>query len=230
MKHQLTKYSTLVAASCLSLALGIQAFAESEMQQLASVSAGQPAFESVVEQDAEVNSAGCTDSCCGDSCGGSSCKKSCYSGTCGNGRNCCCEAVCCPKRVTEDVKKHCWLVKPELVCIPGFRFQCNWNRDKCCNRGDCCDTCTGGDGCCSKGSCCECSPLTCGRVRCVNVLEKHEYKCDECGYEWEAKCVRTGNGCCRSKGGCNCPSCGSKNGCCAASKRAATDVQLTSAE
>ena len=229
MSHQLTQlaFRAMAIAGCISLVLGIQAFAEPQLQQRYLVSVGEHAQETLAEQDTEVHPTGCTDSCCG---GGDRCKKSCCDGGCCNGKNCCCEAVCCPKRITEEVKKNCWLVKPELVCIPGFRFQCNWNRDKSCNRGNCYDTCTGGEGGCSKGSCCECAPPTCGRVRCVNVLEKHEYKCEECGYAWEAKCVRTSNGCCRSKGGCNCPSCGSKNGCCADSKRVAADVQLTSAD
>ncbi len=96
-------------------------------------------------------------------------------------RNCCREPVCCPKCVTQDVEKSCWLVNSELVCIPGFRWP--WEcRDGGCDCGG-----EGGDGC----AC----PPKCGRVRCVNVLEQHKYTCKECGYEWEVKCVRRGNSC-----------------------------------
>lgn len=103
---------------------------------------------------------------------------------CSEGGSGCCscrEPLCCPKCVTEEVEKSCWLVKSELVCIPGFRWP--WE----CRAGDC--DCGGevGDGC----AC----PPKCGRVRCVNVLEQHKYTCKECGYEWEVKCVRRGNNC-----------------------------------
>ena len=192
---------TLSAASCLSLLIGIHAFAESPRQQpdaVATASGG----ETVVAQDADVTPAGCTDSCCGSG-------------------NCCGEAVCCPKRVTEEVKKHCWIVKPELICIPGFRFQCNWRSHR--SNVPCDDCCTTDNGCR------DCAPPKGGRVRCINVLEKHEYTCEECGYEWEVKCVRTRKGCCRGKEDCRCPSCGCKSGCCAGRDVPDSDVNLTSA-
>ena len=101
---------------------------------------------------------------------------------CGNSRcQCCCEPICCPKCFTEEVEKSCWLVKSELVCIPGFRWP--WE----CRKGDC--NCGGG-----VGDGCVCPPK-CGRVRCVNVLEQHKYTCEECGYEWEVKCDCHGNNC-----------------------------------
>lgn len=136
-----------------------------------------------IQQDAQVEQTGCTDSCCG----APSCSTS------------CCKAVCCPKKVTEEVKKHCWCVKAKQICIPKWQFSLNFGT---CNKKnvDCGD-------CCSSGTCCDCPPPACGRVRCINVLEKHEYKCEECGYEWEVKCVRAGRKTC-SCDGCSCPSCG----------------------
>lgn len=213
------KIFALSVAGCLSLLFGIQAFAESVIQQPSTV-AGVAAVshEVSMEQDEAVSPAGCTGSCCdGDCCGNKGC--------CSKG-NCCCEAVCCPKCVTEEVKKHCWKVKPELVCIPGFRFSwsCLENR---CKKG-CCDDCCGDD-CCSTGKCCDCAPPRCGRVRCINVLEKHEYTCEECGCEWEVKCVRTNKGRCSS--GCRCPSCGHKNDCCAECEKPNREkVQLASTD
>ena len=132
----------------------------------------------------------------------------------------CCEAVCCPTQVTEEVKKHCWKVNPELVCVPGFRLP--WLcRDK--SRVLCDDKCCG-DECC--GCCQECCEPQCGRVRCVNVLEKHEYTCAECGWEWEVKCVRSARGC-RGEADC-CPSCGS-SGCCTDDQTPAEEIHLAMA-
>lgn len=205
----------LISVGCLCLLIAWQAFAADPIQQPNSVDANQETAIAISTQDAAVTPTGC----CDDDGNRGDCNRGCCGG------NCCCEAVCCPKKVTEEVTKHCWKVKSEMVCIPGFRFECNWRKSKCCQgKGGC--GC--GDTCCSSGSkCCDCGPPTCGRVRCINVLEKHEYTCDECGYEWEVKCVRTGNGCCRS-GGCSCPSCGA-SGCCASTDSAEADVQLTSA-
>lgn len=198
----------LTIATGLSLAIGLQAFAESQLEQPRSVANGVASISTVVVDQAQgVTPAGCTDSCCG---GGECCVSDC----CGS---CCGEAVCCPNRVTEEVKKHCWKVKYENVCIPGFRFECNWVKKR--NNG-----CDCGDTCCSSGSC---GTPTCGRVRCIKVLEKHEYTCDKCGYEWEVKCVRSGNNC-NGDGGCCCPKCGI-GGCCASTDTENCDIQLTSA-
>lgn len=102
---------------------------------------------------------------------------------CCEGESCssCCEPICCPKCFTEEVEKSCWLVKSELVCIPSFRWPWECRKDGCNCGGEV------GDGC----AC----PPKCGRVRCVNVLEEHKYTCEECGYEWEVKCVRRDNNC-----------------------------------
>ena len=178
--------------------------------------------EALTSLDADVKPAGCCDAGGDAGCGRGQ-------GCCGSSQ--CCKAVCCPKKVTNEVKKHYWLVKPEMVCIPGFRFECNWGKRRGSQKGGCCkDTCCESDTCCSGDKCCANDPgkPTCGRVRCINVLEKHEYKCDECGYQWEVKCVRKGGrGSCCGKGDCCCPSCG-----CAAANgevNREADVQLTSA-
>ena len=147
--------------------------------------------------DTQINLANCCDGNCPVNCKSGNCKK-CYCIKC--------QGVCCPKVVEKEVKKHCWKVSPKLVCIPGFR----WPWEKCKTRKDeCCDRCVGGcDECLSK-SC----KLPCGRVRCVNVLEKHEYTCKKCGYEWTAKCVCTSKCSKKSNACCNCPECGNV-GCC----------------
>ena len=214
MKINYAKFlQVLTATCCLSLIVVLQSSADTRLEQPRSVTNAK-SFASLAEVERlhGVTPVSCTDSCCGG-------------GACSGG-NCCCEAVCCPKRVTEEVKQHCWKVEPELVCIPGFRFQCNWNSPKCGRSG--CDTCCGDV--CSSGhdNCC---PPKCGRVRCIHVLEKHEYTCEKCGYEWEAKCVRASKACgCRDS--CNCPACGTA-GCCASVDgvtSGATDaVQLTAA-
>jgi len=141
------------------------------------------AAEDVVTSDSAVIPAGCNE--CASCDGGSCCSSD--------------HAVCSPKRVTEEVKKHSWLVKPKLVCVPGFRWP--WECGGKSANHDCGDTCSG-EGCDrDKG----CAPR-CGYVRCVNVLEKHNYKCKKCAIEWEVKCVRRGNRC--SGGGDRCPRCG----------------------
>jgi|GEM_PF-4488639 len=216
-----TAFHLLVGASCLSLALGMQAFAQPQLQHPQSI-----AKDAALVQDQGVTPAGCCEPGCSVS-----------DGCCGNegGCNRCCnQYACCPKKVTEEVKKHYWEVKNKMICIPGFRFECNWNKDKCCQQGcGCGDTCCS-DTCCSSRCCanscekCRCSDPgkpTCGRVRCIKVLEKHDYTCDECGYEWEVKCVRSGNrrSCCE-KDGCCCPSCG-----CASVTPEDAEVQLTAA-
>lgn len=201
----------LISASCLSLLVAWQAFAAEPIQQPNSLETDLEAATAIATQDTAVTPAGCCDGGCD-----SGCKKR----GCSNG-NCCCEAVCCPKKVTEEVKKHCWKVESKMVCIPGYSFECNWRKNSCC-KGSCgCD-----DTCCSNGSCNDCGTPTCGRVRCINVLEKHEYTCEECGYEWDVKRVRKGNSRCKS-GCCDCPSCGA-GGCCASTDTPESDVLLTS--
>lgn len=187
--------AVIVAVCCVSLLAAANAVGDVDSQGTTQ-NIRQPASaplsaigETPLKHDANVAPAGCDGDCCGDSC--------CSGGSCGK-CSCCTKAICCPKCVTEEVKKHCWLVKPKMICIPRFQFNLfshhSAKADVCC-----------GDGCTCE-ACCQ-RPAPCGRVRCINVLEKHEYKCEECGYEWEIKCVRTGNtrSCCK---GCSCPSCG----------------------
>ena len=207
----------VLAVTILCLLLAWQARAAQKLQQPQSVASEAFVTTATTELAPLVTPVGCCEeSGCPDN------KHDCK----GEG-NCRCKAVCCLKKVTEEVKKHYWTVKPELVCIPSFRFECNWGKSKCGKNEGCCDC---GDTCCSSGECRGNDPgkPTCGRVRCINVLEKHEYTCEECGYEWEAKCVRTGSGRCCPTRGCNCPKCGKSN-CCAAADDGSSDVQLTSA-
>lgn len=205
-------------ATSLILAAAIQVFAATEIKQPTAVRIQDPAD---VFLEGELDQLVTPTSCCE---GGTCCSSSnrCNSGSCGS---CCCKPVCCPKKVTEEVKQHCWKVKPEWICIPGFRFECNWGKSQCSERGGCCDC---GDSCCSSANrCCDADTPTCGRVRCVNVLEKHEYTCEECGWEWEVKCVRTGQGCCHSQGN-SCPNCGKSGGCASVEAAARAEVQLAS--
>ena len=96
-----------------------------------------------------------------------------------------CQAVCCPRRTKEKVKKHCWNVLCENVCVPAFQ----WPWERCCKP-------------------------KCGRVRGIHVLEKHEYECTKCGYEWSVRRVcSSGNGGC-ARGGACCPDCGAAGASC----------------
>ena len=207
-----------MAGACyLGLLIVWQSMAASTAQQPTSVDAQRAEPSAVTEQDTAVTPAGCCD---GGRCSASA-NNDCSNGCC---EESCCEPVCCPKKVTEEVKKQCWKVQPKMICIPGFRFECNWRKNKCCQSKNGCE-----DTCCDERCCCkDPGTPTCGRVRCINVLEKHEYTCEECGYEWEVKCVRTNQGCCPCGNGC-CPSCGA-SGCCAANETVAADVQLISAK
>lgn len=203
---------TAAMIGCLALPIVSQWKSTAEARETVSQdSANVVAEESHLQQDTNVTPTMCADTCCGDGC----CK-----GTCSN-KKCCCKAVCCPKCVTEEVKKHCWLVKPKLICIPKFQFNLFADNSRQGNV-DC------GDSCCSN-DCGSCDSSSCGRVRCINVLEKHEYTCEECGYEWEVKCVRTGKKRCCSKKR-SCPSCGCRCKCCADLDDSATNLRLASAE
>jgi len=115
----------------------------------------------------------------------------------------------------EEVEKHCYNVCAEPICIPKFRWPwecCKKKSRDGCDCGDC-------DSCCSDDSCTCCTTAKCGKIRCINKLEKEKYKCDACVTKWKA--VRKGCACC--DGGC----CG--NGCCAETSKA-SDVVTVSAE
>ena len=127
----------------------------------------------------------------------------CDSLCCDHGQGKCCrengKAICCPKRVEKEVKKHFRKVNSEIVCIPKFR----WPWERCASGNSSCDRCCGNERTAKHGCC----PPLCGRTRCIHVLEKHETKCKECGYEWQIKYIRG-----KSPAGC-CPSCGGKSCC-----------------
>jgi len=99
-----TTLRLLATASCLTFVIGLQVFAASQIEQPKSI---EPVATLNVKHDQKLTPAGCTSSCCG-------------------GETASDRAVCSPKRVTKEVKKYCWKVKSEMICIPSFRFQCNW--------------------------------------------------------------------------------------------------------
>jgi len=170
-KHPYKYFVILFAAAGLAVGMMFNAVAEPQ-------SLRQPVSLATNVVDTQVTPAGCDCTCPKDSC-------------------CCSQSVCCPKVVEKEIKKHCWKVTPELVCIPKFRWPWQQSSAKSPSCGDGCD-----------GGCQSCQP-SCGRVRCINVLEKHEYTCKQCGYEWSIKRVCSSNGSCDSAAGC-CPDCGCK--------------------
>ncbi|QDS96775.1 hypothetical protein HG15A2_00330 [Adhaeretor mobilis] len=135
---------------------------------------------------------------------------------------CVCDPDCyqCESEIKkEEVEKHCYNVCAEPVCIPKFRWP--W---ECCKKScqsSCCDSCCGG---CDCTACCDgnCTNKHCGKIRCVNNLEKEKYTCDVCVTEWKA--VRKSCGCCNG-GGCD----GCSDGCCALNGKA-SNVATASAE
>ena len=155
----------LLGTVCLAALVTMNAVAEQQASK-------QPVALASAEVDAQVVPTGCTRGRCTRSCP--------Y-----------CKDVCCPALKEKEVKKHCWKVTPDLVCIPGFRWP--WHR------------CTAESPQC--GDDCQRAKPRCGRVRCVNVLEKHEYTCKKCSYEWTVKQVCSGS-CSFDSGDCCCPDCG----------------------
>jgi hypothetical protein len=103
---------------------------------------------------------------------------------CGS-QHCQCELICRPQKVSLAEEKSLWKVTCEYVCIPGFRFPWECRQKQC-----------------------GCEPLVCGTVRAVNVLEKEEYECETCGYEWEVTCVRRSGD--AGNAGCQCPRCAAR--------------------
>ncbi|MGN6548084.1 MAG: hypothetical protein ACTHK7_23820 [Aureliella sp.] len=67
-----------------------------------------------------------------------------------------CTKVCCPEKVTKKEKESCWEVECKEVCIPPVRFP--WMK---------------------------CWPLSCGRIRVVNVLKKEETEVEKCEVKWK---------------------------------------------
>lgn len=147
----------------------------------------------------------------------------------GYGEGCCssCEParLCCQNEVkTVTVKKHCYEVECEDICIPPVTLpKCSLWGNKCCDRSDCCsDGCgCGTEGC--QDSCGEscgpkspgwlqklCSTLTACRIRQVNRMKKKEYEVEECVCEWSVVCLPN-SGCAK---GCA-DDCGPPASCCA---------------
>jgi hypothetical protein len=83
----------------------------------------------------------------------------------------CPRCKCCVSEVEiVKIKKPCWEVECEPVCIPRVTFP--WElKDS-------------GKGC---GWFC-CPPAKCGKVRMVHVLKPQEYECQECQYKFTPVC------------------------------------------
>jgi hypothetical protein len=84
-----------------------------------------------------------------------------WAGACGGTCPQCQCRTCEPVPVKTTQEKHCWEIVCKDICIPSFKWP--WE------------------------SCCE--PPPCGRVRTVKQLKKVTYKCEKCGYKWEAPSV-----------------------------------------
>ncbi len=93
----------------------------------------------------------------------------------------CGNRTCHAVPVTTSVKKNCYEVERQEICIPQVCFP--WHLlsthswlDKLC--GGCADRdCNSCDD--------QCNDSRCGRVITVKVLKKVSYTCDSCGYAWE---------------------------------------------
>jgi hypothetical protein len=78
-------------------------------------------------------------------------------------------------------KHHNYTVERKEICVPRITlprwadlFAFRMRNEQSCKSGS-------GDKCPTK----VCNPAArCGYVKVVNVLKKHEYECDTCGYKW----------------------------------------------
>ncbi|MCA9187674.1 MAG: hypothetical protein R3E01_20950 [Pirellulaceae bacterium] len=105
---------------------------------------------------------------------------------CGNCVPCTCTCdVCREVREKEEVKKSCWKVECEKICIPGIKFP--WQ------------------------SCCE--PRHGCRIRKVMVLDKHDYTEEECVTTWKVETVRVTTNGHGGHGHCGHGKCGHTSGC-----------------
>ena len=83
----------------------------------------------------------------------------------------CPRCKCCVSEVEiVMVKKPCWEVECEPVCIPSVSFP--WELPDC--KKGCNWFC--------------CPPAKCGKVRMVHVLKPQEYECQECHYKFTPVC------------------------------------------
>jgi hypothetical protein len=112
----------------------------------------------------------------GADCASGNCATGACDGRCGGGCDDC--ATCRVTVSSEKVKKHCWEVKCEQICIPPIQFP--WQK---CNKCGC------------KSCSCE-NPAGCGRVITVRRIVPREYECQECKYDWkvEGRCKSCGSG------------------------------------
>ena len=103
----------------------------------------------------------------------------------GHSAGCCAENPACPQchcEVTAEegkVKKHCYEVECEQICIPKVRIPWHLLGQAFSNRSKC-DTA-------------DCSQKPCGEVRTIRVLKKKEYECKVCKCKWTPVC---NDGCC----------------------------------
>lgn len=79
-----------------------------------------------------------------------------------------CKHICKLSVDKEEVDKYCWKIKVEPICIPRIK----WPWEPCC------------------------APPKCAKVKYIHVLEKHEYECEKCKYEWTPELIP-----CRCHGG-----------------------------
>ncbi|TWT59011.1 hypothetical protein KOR42_23990 [Thalassoglobus neptunius] len=96
-----------------------------------------------------------------------------------------CQLVCCPETKAEKVKKHCWEIECEPICVP--RVRCPlfdfFRKDQC----DQCDAMSA-----NGGSYCN----RCADVKMVRKLKKVEYECEKCVVEWKVHRVPVSAGKC----------------------------------
>ena len=100
----------------------------------------------------------------------------------------CGNRTCHAVPVTTSVKKNCYEVEREEICVPQLCFP--WHLLSGHRLlGKLCGGCTEAH----RTSCDDqCNDSRCGRVMTVKVLKKVSYKCDSCGYAWEMNDVDTG--------------------------------------
>lgn len=143
----------------------------------------------------DVRGDGCQNGCCEpDGCAR---RGVCIRGECGK----VCRATVEP--VTEE--ESCWVVECEEICVP--RVVCPWSeggsgltlfncfKNKSSNH--CGEACSCGSECSGSCGCCRIAPRY-GDVRCVRVLNSHDYEVTKYKCNWDL------NG---SSGSCNCRSC-----------------------
>ena len=128
-------------------------------------------------------------------------------------------ALCCKNAVkTVKIRKHCYEVQCEHVCIPPVclpKYPLFGSAGACCS-GDC-----GSEGCHDCSQCAQdkgffgrlCSTLTGCRIRKIHTMKKKEYEVEKCVHDWSVVCAQSpgcGKNCgdgCRAPASC-CAPCG----------------------